>query len=60
MSHFQPIAAGRGELAAVNTLFFSGDFGEDRTQKKEDKRASPSKRPQGSVRYVQSSPLDEL
>jgi hypothetical protein len=34
MSHFQPIAAGRGELAAVNTLFFSGDFREDRPQKK--------------------------
>jgi len=34
MSHFRPIATRPAPFAAVNMLFFSGDFREDRPQKK--------------------------
>jgi hypothetical protein len=34
MSHFRPIATASAVFAAVNMLFFSGDFGEDQPQKK--------------------------
>ena len=50
----RPRRARRGQYA-----FLLRRFRGRSNPEKEDKRASPSKRPQGSVRYVQSSPLDD-